>query len=69
MHRLSGVSYIDFDTVGAVFPVWIDMLQAASVFSPSSLCGDFSCIYVLSVLAPLVAFLVFGTSNVSGTFV
>ena len=67
LHRLLGIGYMDFDA--DVVPVWIDMLQAASVFSPSSLCGNFSCPYVLSVLAPLVAFLVFGTSNVSGTFV
>ena len=68
--RLSGISFRDSVAGGAdVVPVWIDMLQAASVFPPSSLCGDFSCVYVLSVLAPLVAFLVFGTSKVSGTFV
>ena len=70
LHRLSGISYMDFDRFGAdVVPVWIDMLQAASVFPPSSLCGNFSCVYASSVLAPLVAFMVFGTSKVSGTFV
>ena len=47
LHRLSGTSYMDFDAVGTdVVPVWIDMLQAASVFPPSSLCGYFSCVYV-----------------------
>ena len=70
LHRLSGISVGDFVADGAdVVPVWIDMLQAASVFPPSSSCGDFSYVYTSSVLALLVAFLVFGTSKVSGTLV
>ena len=69
LHQLSGISFGDFVAGGAdVVPVWIDMLQAASVFPPSSLCGDFSYVYMSSVLAPLVVFLVFGTRKVSGIF-
>ena len=59
-----GDNLTDFPTLDFV-PVWTDMLQAASAFSPSSFCGACSCILAVSIVAPLVAFLVFGANKVS----
>ena len=59
-----GESMTDFPTLDIV-PVWTDMLQAASAFSPSSFCGACSCVHPISIVAPLVAFLVFGANQAS----
>ena len=59
----SGDSADDFPSLNFV-PVWTDMLQAARAFSPSSFCGACSCIHPVSIVAPLVAFVVFGANKV-----
>ena len=59
-----GDSFEDFPSLN-IIPVWTDMLQAASAFSPLSSCGACSCIHAVSIVAPLVILVVFGTRKVS----
>ena len=59
-----GVTVFDFPSLDFV-PVWTDMLRAASAFSPSSFCGACSCIHPVSIVVPLVAFLIFGANKAS----
>ena len=66
-HPHTGVSVSDFPFLNFA-PVWTDMLQAASAFSLSSLCDACSCIHAVSIVAPLVACLVFGANKVGVIF-